>query len=163
MKTLEPLLSKHPFFAGLSKPYLELITGCASNIRLKTGEFLFREGGEASQFFVIREGTVALEVFVPGSGAITIQTIDAGEVVGWSWLFPPYRWHFSGRVIAPIRVIALDGACLRGKCEQDQSLGYEFLKRFSRIMLERLQTTRLQLLDLYKPMNEVKGIAHVDA
>lgn len=150
MKTLEPLLANHPFFAGLSEPYLKLITGCASNMHLKAGEFLFREGGEAKQFFVIREGAIALEVFVPTTGAVTIQTVEAGEVVGWSWLFPPYRWHFTGRVLAPARVIALDGACLRGKCEQDQSLGYEFLKRFSRIMLERLQATRLQLLDIYQ-------------
>lgn len=150
MKTLEPILAKHPFFKGLDQPYLELITGCASNIRLKTGELLFREGEEAKQFFVIREGAVALEVFVPGTGPVTIQTVEEGDVVGWSWLFPPYRWHFTGRVIVPVRAIALDGECLRGKCEHDHNLGYEFLKRFSHIMLERLQATRLQLLDLYR-------------
>jgi len=149
MKTLEPILEKHPFFAGLARPYLELITGCASNLRFKQGEFVFREGDEAKQFFVIREGAVALEVFVPGSGSVTIQTVEEGDVVGWSWLVPPYRWHFTGRVVAPVRVIALDGKCLRDKCELDHDLGYEFLKRFSNIMLERLQATRVQLLDLY--------------
>ncbi|HVU13041.1 MAG TPA: cyclic nucleotide-binding domain-containing protein [Phototrophicaceae bacterium] len=148
-KTLEPLLEKHPFFAGLDQAYLEVLTGCASNLRFRSGEYLFREGDEAKQFFVIREGAVALEVFVPGAGAVTIQTVEEGDVVGWSWLFPPYRWHFSGRVASPLRVLALDGKCLRDKCEQDHDLGYELLKRFSGIMLDRLQATRVQLLDLY--------------
>jgi CRP/FNR family cyclic AMP-dependent transcriptional regulator len=150
MKTLEPILAKHPFFEGLEQRYLELLTGCASNMHFKAGETLFKEGDEARQFFVIREGIVRLEVFAPGQGEITIQTVDANDIVGWSWLFPPYRWHFSGRATTPLRVIALDGECLRGKCEQDHSLGYEFLKRFSHIMMDRLQATRLQLLDLYQ-------------
>ncbi|MBZ0281594.1 MAG: cyclic nucleotide-binding domain-containing protein [Anaerolineae bacterium] len=150
MKTLEPLLAKHPFFDGLEPHYLELLTGCASNMRFKVGETVFREGDEAQQFFVIREGIIRLEVFAPGRGEITIQTVDANDIVGWSWLFPPYRWHFTGRATTPLRVIALDGECLRGKCEQDHSLGYEFLKRFSHLMMDRLQATRLQLLDLYQ-------------
>lgn len=150
MKTLEPLLAKHPFLEGLAPHYLELLTGCASNLRFKTGDILFHEGEEADRFFIIREGIIRLEVFAPGRGAIPIETVDAGDIVGWSWLFPPYRWHFTARVVAPLRVIALDGECLRGKCDQDHTLGYEFLKRFSRIMLDRLQATRLQLLDLYQ-------------
>jgi CRP-like cAMP-binding protein len=150
MKTLESLLAQHPFFEGLESRYLELLTGCASNLRFDAGATLFREGEDARQFFVIREGVVRLEVFSPGQGEIAIQTVNTGEVVGWSWLVPPYRWHFTGRATTPLRVIALDGECLRGKCEQDHSLGYEFLKRFSHIMLDRLQATRLQLLDLYQ-------------
>lgn len=148
-KTLEPILEKHPFFAGLDERYLELLTGCATNLRFKPGEYLFREGDEAKQFFVIREGTVALEIFVPGTGPKKIQTLEDGDVVGWSWLFPPYTWHFSGRAAAPLRALVLDGKCLRDKCEEDHDLGYEFQKRVSRIVVERLQATRLQLLDLY--------------
>lgn len=149
MRTLEPLLAKHPFFDGLEPRYLDLLTGCASNMRFKAGDTIFREGEEARQFFIIREGIIRLEVFAPGQGEITIQTVGAGDIAGWSWLFPPYRWHFTGRATTALRVIALDGECLRGKCEQDHSLGYEFLKRFSHIMMDRLQATRLQLLDLY--------------
>jgi CRP-like cAMP-binding protein len=150
MRTLESILAKHPFFEKLDQSYLEVVTGCASNIRFKAGDYLFREGEAAQQFFVIREGTIQLETFVPGQGAMPIETIHEGDVVGWSWLFPPYRWHFSGRAMTPLRAIALDGECLRGKCEEDQVMGYELMKRFSRIMLERLQATRLQLIDLYK-------------
>ncbi|MBL8162767.1 MAG: cyclic nucleotide-binding domain-containing protein [Anaerolineae bacterium] len=150
MKTLEPILAKHPFFAGLQPHYLELVTGCASNMHFKAGETIFQEGDEAKQFFIIREGTLRLQVFAPGQGEISIQTLESGDVVGWSWLFPPHRWHFTGRATSALRVIALDGQCLYTKCEQDHGLGYEFLKRFSHIMMDRLQATRLQLLDLYK-------------
>jgi CRP/FNR family cyclic AMP-dependent transcriptional regulator len=150
MKTLEPILAKHPFFEGLEERYLDVITGCASNIRFKAGEYLFREGEDALKFFVIREGMVQLETFIPGQGAIPIETIHEGEVLGWSWLFPPYRWHYSGHAMAALRAIALDGECLRGKCEKDHDLGYELMKRFSRIMMGRLQATRLQLIDLYQ-------------
>ncbi len=148
-KTLEPLLEKHPFFAGLDQRYLELLTGCATNLRFMPGEYLFREGGEAKQFFVIREGQVALEIFVPGAGPKKIQTLEDGDVVGWSWLFPPHTWHFSGRVATRLSVLVLDGKCLRDKCEEDHNLGYEFFKRVSQIMVDRLQATRLQVLDLY--------------
>lgn len=150
MKTLEPILAKHPFFEGLEPQYLDLLTGCASNIVFKAGDIVFREGEDAKQFFIVREGIIRLEIFAPGQGEIPIQTVEGGDVVGWSWLFPPYLWHFTGRATQPLRVIALDGECLRRKCEEDHSLGYEFLKRFSHIMLGRLQATRLQLLDLYK-------------
>lgn len=149
METLEPILAKHPFFTGLDKRYLELITGCASNVRFGAGEYLFREGEEAKQFYIVRHGKVALELFAAGRGPITIRTIEEGEVLGWSWLFPPYQWHFSARAVELTRAIALDGVCLRTKCDEDHSLGYHFLNRFSHIMVERLQATSLQLLDLY--------------
>jgi hypothetical protein len=92
---------------------------------------------------------VQLEIFAPGRGAVTIQTVDEGDVVGWSWLFPPFRWHFDARALDSVRAVAFDGACLRDKCDDDHSLGYELLRRFSPVMLARLQATRLQLLDVY--------------
>lgn len=149
MQTLESILAEHPFFKGLEPRYLQLITGCASNVRYDVGEYIFREGEEASQFFLLRQGKVALEIFAAQHGPITIETIEAGEVLGWSWLFPPYRWHFSGHVIEPTRAFALDGACLRAKGEADHDLGYEMMKRVAQIMMERLQATRIRLLDIY--------------
>jgi CRP-like cAMP-binding protein len=110
---------------------------------------LFREGDPADAFYVVRRGRVALELFVPNRGALTVETIEPGEVVGWSWLFPPHRWHFDGRAAEPVRAIAVDGACLRGKCDADPALGYDLIGRFSQVMLERLQATRLRLADLY--------------
>lgn len=148
METLDLILAKHPFFDGLESRYLELIAGCASNERYDAGSYLFREGETASKFFVVRHGKVAIETAVPGRGVVTIYTHDEGDVVGWSWLFAPYYWHYSGRAIGLTRVTALDGVCLRGKCEADQALGYAFLKRFSQKAVRSLDLTRMQLLDL---------------
>ena len=152
MQTLEPILAELPFFKALKPEYLQLITGCASNVRFDTGAYIFREGQEASQFYLIRQGKVALEIFAAQYGPITIETIEAGEVLGWSWLFPPYRWHFSGRVFEPTLAIALDGKCLRTKGEADHDLGYELMKRVAQIMMERLQATRIRLLDIYSDL-----------
>lgn len=149
METLEPILSKHPFFAGLDKPYLKLITGCASNARFNAGEYLFREGQEAKQFFIIREGKVAIEIMIPGHGAKMLYTHDAGDVVGWSWLFSPYHWCLDCRALEKTRVIALDGVCLRNKCEQDHVLGYEFMKRFTYKIEYSLNHARMQLVEMH--------------
>lgn len=149
METLEPILTRHPFFEGLDKRYIELLTGCASNVRYDIGEYLFREGEEATQFFIIREGRVAIDIYVPSRGPVTVYTHEANDVVGWSWLFPPYRWHFNARAIERTRVIALDGVCLRQKCDQNPDMGYQFLKRFAHKVIYSLDETRLQLLDLY--------------
>jgi len=149
IQTLEPILATHPFFKDLNPRYLQLIVGCAANVRFEAGQFIFREGDDANQFYLIRHGSVRLEVFVPGRGPLIIQTLGEGDVLGWSWLFPPYRWVFDARAMTLTRAIALDGACLRRKCEDDHELGYELVKRFAQIIMEQLQATRLQLLDVY--------------
>ena len=149
METLEPILSKHPFFADLDKHYLELLTGCASNVVFHEGDYLFREGDEAPQFFVLRHGRVTVETVVPGRGPIPIYTHEAGDIVGWSWLFSPYHWHFSCRAAQLTRAIALDGVCLRTKCEQDHTLGYEFMKRFVQKAVNSLELTQRQMLDVH--------------
>ncbi len=149
MQTLEPVLAAHPFFKDLKPEHLQVLVGCASNVRFDGGQYIFKEGEEANTFYLIRHGTVALEMAVPARGGVTVQTINEGDVLGWSWLFPPYRWHFDARATELTRAIALDGKCLRDKCEQDHSLGYELVKRFAQIIERRLQATRLQLLDIY--------------
>jgi CRP/FNR family transcriptional regulator, cyclic AMP receptor protein len=147
--TLEPILSAHPFLQGLDQPVLALIVGCASNVHFDAGQYLFREGEEASEFYIIREGLVSVEIHVPERGSVTLQTVAAGGIVGWSWVFPPYRWHSDARAVEPTRAIALDGACLRRKCDETPRMGYELMKRFARVLDESLQASRLQLLDLY--------------
>jgi hypothetical protein len=92
---------------------------------------------------------VAVELHHPPRGTALIETIEAGEVLGWSWLFPPYRWHFDARALLPVRATAFDGRCLRGKCADDRDLGYELMSRFAQILIDRLQWTRLRLLDVY--------------
>lgn len=149
MQTLEPILAQHPFFQGLDPSYGKLLSECATNVRFVAGADLFREGETAEQFYLLRHGRVALQVFIPGRGRITIDTIEAGNVLGWSWLFPPYRWHFDAQALELTRAIAFDAACLRTKCDADHDLGYTLIQHFAQVMMKRLQATRLQLLDVY--------------
>jgi CRP/FNR family cyclic AMP-dependent transcriptional regulator len=148
-RSLAELLADVPFLDGLAPDRLDLLTGCAGNVHFAAGAHLFRDGDEADTFYVIRHGSVAIETFVPARGAVTIETVGAGEVLGWSWLFAPYRWHFDARALSPVRATGFDGACLRGKCEADPALGYELMGRFAQVLIERLQWTRLRLLDVY--------------
>lgn len=149
MQTIDELIAQAPVFSGLEPSQLEFIGGCARNDHFNAGALLVREGEHADTFFLIRKGLVALEVHAPGRGSLRIETLQDGDVVGWSWLFPPYRWQLDGRAIEPCAVVAFDGACLRGKCEEDHDLGYELMKRFAANLVDRLQATRFQLLDVY--------------
>jgi CRP/FNR family cyclic AMP-dependent transcriptional regulator len=149
MEKIEALIRDIPLFRDLAPEWLELISGCGANIRYSPDEMLFRDGDEASSFYVIRHGDVALETFVPVRGPVTIETLGPGEVVGWSWLFPPYRWHFDARALSLVRATIFDATCLREKCDADPSLGYDLMSRFAQVVIERLQWTRLRLLDVY--------------
>ena len=149
METIDAVLRDVPLFEGLRPDEIELIAGCGANVRFKEDELLFRDGEEANTFFVLRHGNVALETFVPARGPVTIETIEAGDVVGWSWLFPPYRWHFDARALSAVRATVFDAACLREKCDGDPALGYALMGRFAQVLIDRLQWTRLRLLDVY--------------
>ena len=149
MEGLERVIREHRFFAGLDARFVELVCGCAKNVRFEAGQVLFREGEPANEFYLLRHGRVALEVAAPGRGRLAFQTLGEGEIVGVSWLLPPYRWTFDAVALELTRAIAIDGACLRAKCESDHHLGYEMMKRVVPIIVERLHATRLQILDVY--------------
>lgn len=149
MKTLEQLIVQSPVFAGLEPSQLEVIAGCAHNEHVDAGTLLLREGDPADSFFLIRRGAMALEVHAPGRGPLVIETLHGGEVIGWSWLFAPYRWQLDARAVESSELVAFDGACLRGKCEVDHELGYQLMRRFASNLVATLLATRLQLLDVY--------------
>lgn len=143
------ILMEHPFLADLAEEHSNLICGCARNVRFAAGDYLLREGDPADEFYLIREGRVALEINVPGHPGLTFQTLDPGALVGVSWLISPYKWTYDGRALEEVRAISLDAKCLRNKCNTDHDLGYEMMNRFVPILVQRLQATRLQLLDVY--------------
>ena len=149
MRTLDALITESPVFRDLDAEYLELIAGCAKNVGFEDGERLFKEGDEADSFYLVRHGLVALEQYVPNRGMLTVETIGPGEIAGWSWLVPPYRWQLSARAVEPVRAIELDGACLRGKCDDDPKLGYLLLSRISGELVAVISAARLQLADVY--------------
>ncbi len=149
-RSIGDLLAGHPFFADLPDRDLELIAGCGRNEVFRPGQLLFREGDPADWFYVIRRGRIALGIGVPGREDLIIDTLGPGEVLGWSWLFPPHVWTMDARALDTVHAIALDGVCLRGKCDEDPVLGYSLARRFAGILSDRLAATRLRLLDVYR-------------
>ena len=149
IKDVAETIRAHRFFAGLTEAFADEIAACASAVQFKAGTYLFHEADEASQFYLIREGRVALEIKAPGRSPLILQTVRAGEIVGVSWLTPPYRWAYDARALEPIEALAIDAACLRAKCDSNHTLGYEILQRFTPILLQRLHAARLQILDVY--------------
>ena len=149
MQRIDELIATAPVFEGLPAEQLALIAGCGHNEHAPTGAMLLRSGEAADRFFLIRRGSVAIEVHAPGRGTLVIETLHAGDPVGLSWLFPPYRWQLDARAVEACDLVVFDGACLRGKSEEDHELGYQLMRRFVANLTSRLQATRLQLLDVY--------------
>ena len=149
VESLERIIREHPFFAELEDSFVTLLCGCAKNVRFEAGQYLIREGDPADQFFLLRHGRVALEMTAPGQGAVAFQTVREGEIVGVSWLIPPYRWAYDARALGLVRAIAMDAACLRQKCEANHDFGYEMMQRFVPVLVQRLHATQLQILDVY--------------
>jgi len=150
METIEPILAEHPLFSGMEQRDLQTLAGCARNVRFESADVIFREGEQANDFYLIRTGKVALQLFADRRGPLTILNLAEGEVLGWSWLSPPYRWKFTARALETTRAISLDGKCLREKAERDHDLGYELLKRFVHVIEERVQATSSRLLNVYE-------------
>jgi len=148
METLERIIAEHPFFAGLESYYVGLLVGCAANVRFEAGSYICKEGQEADKFFLIRAGKVAVEILAPPRKRIIVSTLEEGSILGWSWLLPPYEWRFHARAVENTRAFALDGKCLRTKCEQNHDLGYELLKRFAQVIEKQLVAAHYQLIDL---------------
>jgi CRP-like cAMP-binding protein len=149
VQTLAELIDELPALRSLSPANRALLAGCARNQVFAPGEEIMREGDAADAFYIVRAGGVAIVTQVPGRGEITIETLHAGDLLGWSWLVEPYRNAFGARALGSTRVLSLDGVCLRGKCEADPVLGYELLKLLASVFAQRLRDTRVRLLDLY--------------
>jgi len=149
IRDLEEVLRQHPFFDGLPDELVRYLTSCAKNVRFEAGEVVFRRGDPADQFYLLRVGRVALETHDPARGPLVVQTLEAGEVLGWSWLFPPYRCYWSARAVEPARAIAMDARCLRDKFESSPELGYAMMLRVGRVLSDRLHSARLQMLDVF--------------
>jgi CRP-like cAMP-binding protein len=149
IKRIRQLLGESPFFNGMSADHLDTLAGCGRLVRFKAGDFLLRGGEKADNFYLVREGLVSIESHVPTAGSVAVARVEAGGVTGFSWLFAPHRNNFDSLALTNVSAIALNGECLRGKAEADHELGYQLMKRFAQLMLERLQAARVQMLDIY--------------
>jgi CRP/FNR family cyclic AMP-dependent transcriptional regulator len=140
------LLRTSPLFTDLDAASLLALARYGDEARFDTDALLARDGWPADRFYVLLEGTVALEVHERGGDPMPIETLTVPEVVGWSWLMPPFRWHFDVRAVTPVRAIAIEAEALRVAMAENPSFGYALLSRFTRVLLQRLQATRLRLV-----------------
>jgi CRP/FNR family transcriptional regulator, cyclic AMP receptor protein len=144
------MLAEHPFLCGLNAHQRRVLGNCAMVSHFEPGDLIFRQGDPANRFYLIHRGKVALESHLRGGGTVLIENLGGGDVLGWSWLFPPYYWQFDARAIEPTVAVFFYGTPLREECEADHDLGYELVKRMSEVVIRRLQVTRRQLLELHE-------------
>jgi len=136
----------HPFLAGMNHEQLALLTDCAMPVHFKKGQTIFRGGETANRFYLIETGKLILESSQGRENSLIIETIGAGDLLGWSWMFPPYNWRFTARAVEPASAIFFYGTILREYCERDPSLGYQLFKRMAPVMIKRMQNAREKLV-----------------
>ncbi len=144
------VMAEHAFCQGLADDHIDRLVDIARPRAYQEGEVVFQEGEDAGGFYLVTRGRVAFDLEIPGRGFTTVETIGPGDVMGWSWLIPPHRWSFSARALELTRTIVLDATKLRALCGEHHDLGYEVMFRLLRVVSQRLNGTRIQLLDLYQ-------------
>jgi CRP/FNR family cyclic AMP-dependent transcriptional regulator len=151
METIEPILAAQPFCRGLEARHLKDLTACAAKVNFEAGQFLCRAAEEAARFYLILSGRVSVEIFSARRGPVTLQTLGAGEALGWLWFDEkPYHWHLDARAVGLTRALSLEVSCLRAKCEADHDLGYELMKRYAHSLAVAFRTSSLQLTDMFQ-------------
>lgn len=148
---IEGLLAEQDFFSGLGPESIAFLASCASHRRVERGDTLFRHGEDARRFFLLTSGRVSVEVPAIEGPRLEVQSLGPGQVAGWSWLIPPYKWSFQARALEEAEVIEFDGERVRARCEQDPAFGYAMMKRFSALMSERLEAARTRMMEEWNP------------
>jgi CRP-like cAMP-binding protein len=149
--TLRELVEHQRFCEGLAPQQCDGLAGCASEKTFAPGAYLLRQHAPADAFYLVLDGQVEIKLALPGQGIVTLETVGPDEAVGWSWFQPPYRCQFDARAVTPVRVLAFDAARLRDLMERDPAVGYAVLKTLVATLSERVQSCRLQVLDVYAP------------
>jgi len=149
--TIAEILSEKNFFFGLKPEYINFLAGCASKRQIRKDEVLFPHGQTADRFFMVLSGRITLEVAAIEGPPLELQSVGADEMLGWSWLIPPYKWTFQARTVEPTEVLEFDGKAVFERCEKEPELGYELLKRFSALMSERLAFARRKMMEEWSP------------
>jgi CRP/FNR family cyclic AMP-dependent transcriptional regulator len=148
---IEEYLSSQEFFSGLSQESIGFLASCASEQVIESGEVLFRQSDRAHHFYLIRNGTISIEVPAITGPTLKVQSLGAGQILGWSWLIPPYKWNFQARAEEQTSLFAFDGDAVLARCEEEPQFGYALLKRFASLMAERLEVARRKMMDQWNP------------
>ena len=147
--TMENLMAYHPFLKGISPAFLHILNEAAMFATVDARQTIINEGADADYFYLIHSGSVVLEAYLPGKGTVTVQILGAGETLGCSWLYPPYRWRFTARPLEKTEFTALNARILRERISQNREFGYELAMRIGQVVLQRLQATRALLVDFH--------------
>jgi CRP/FNR family transcriptional regulator, cyclic AMP receptor protein len=139
-------LAAHPFLRGMSADHLDVLAEAVRDVKFPARYRLFEDGGSATRFWLIQSGHISLDLHIPGEGPVVIETIGMGELLGWSWLFPPYRWAFGAVTVTAVEAFEFDAPTVRGRCAAYPELGYEFNQRVALVLAKRLQSTRIRLI-----------------
>ena len=151
MQSTHDYLAAHEFFAGLNEDFLEFLAGCATQKHFKKGDVLFQQGKPADKFYLVRDGRVSVQIPALVGPVLELQLLGENQILGWSWLIPPYRWNFVARAAEDTDVLEFDGSAILKRCEQDPSFGYELFKRFAALMSKRLDAARQTMMDQWNP------------
>lgn len=151
METLKTILSEQTVFKDLKPEFLDWLCNCAGEEAFEAGKFIFKGGESAENFYLIKSGKVVVQVYAPPKGALNIMTLENYDILGWSWLYSPYTYHFDAKAVTGTQAFVFDAVKVRNKCSENYEFGYHFMNCFSQIMLRRLVATRLQLLDIFGP------------
>ena len=150
-QSIEDYLSTHTFFSGLNDNFMKFLLNATTELQIKRGEVLFQQGGRADKFFLLRNGQVSIQVPALEGPALDIQTLGENQILGWSWLIPPYRWNFLARAVEDSDLLEFDGNVILARCEEDSEFGYELFKRFASLMSERLDAARQKMMSQWDP------------
>lgn len=148
---LNDYLAAQKFFSGMNPESIEFLARCAAERHFEQGQFLFHEGERAQMFYLLRDGRIAVEIPAIIGPTLEVQNVGAGQILGWSWLIPPYKWNFQARAEQPSDALEFDGKTILARCEAQPAFGYELLKRFAALMSERLDAARLKMMDRWSP------------
>ena len=149
-------MAAHPFLKGMGIDHIKVLAQSAAPTHFEKGQLIFKAGEPANGFYLIETGAVALEGSVLEHGPITTDVVSAGEPLGWSWLFPPYLWHFDARATEPTTAICLSAILLRQHRDEDLALSHELFRRTCEVMARRLQAARRKLLAANQRHESVK-------
>ncbi len=150
-ETVPAMLRHHPFVAEFESRHIDKLATLAKEVRFERDQIIFREGDDCSEFYLIVTGLVALEIAAPGH-TFRVQTLFAGDELGWSALLMGQGKHFQARILERVDALALEGSELLAACKEDPAFGFAFMQRLLEVVARRLQATRLQLLDMYSPV-----------
>ncbi len=151
MSSIEEYLSKHEFFMGLEESFMKFLVDNAKELTIKEGNVLFQQGKTADRFYLLRNGQVSVQIPALVGPILELQLLGANQILGWSWLIPPYRWNFVARAVEDTDVLEFDGSAILARCEEDPRFGYELFKRFTSLMSARLDAARSKMMDQWNP------------